>query len=128
MYKHQIGAKPTKLTHINARQLLEAPDLVVDCTDNFEARRVIQSYVEPGTVDCLHGCLSADGTLVRVIWTEHFVPDAEGAEGEATCEDGENLPFHALAAAMMAQIAQHFLKTGVKESYQMTPYKVLRVA
>jgi molybdopterin-guanine dinucleotide biosynthesis protein A len=63
-----------------------------------------------------------------VIWTEHFTPDAEGAEGEATCEDGQNLPFHALAGALIAQAAQKFLETGKKESWQLTPSSLIRIA
>ena len=61
------------------------------------------------------------------MWTEHFTPDAETVEGEATCEDGRNLPFHAMAAVLLAQTAEKFLYEGVKQSWQLTPFAILRL-
>jgi hypothetical protein len=123
----KIAAGTAKLADNNAGQVLGAPDLVVDCTDNIAARSIIQTYVEAPVVECLHGCLSADGTLARAVWTEHFTPDKEGGEGEATCEDGANLPFHAMAGALLASVAQRFLETGEKKSWQLTPSSLIRI-
>lgn len=128
MFKLQIQAMSCKLMGNNQVPLLSESDLIVDCTDNFKARDIIQEYCADIALPCLHGCLSADGTFARAVWTEHFKPDEEGEEGEATCEDGENLPFHVLASAMIAQVVQKFLVSGVKESYQMTPYTVVRLS
>jgi hypothetical protein len=66
--------------------------------------------------------------LARVIWTEHFTADKEGEEGQATCEDGQNLWFHAMAAAVLAQAAQKFLETGEKHSFQLTPSALIRLS
>jgi molybdopterin/thiamine biosynthesis adenylyltransferase len=106
----------------------DLPKLLLDCTDNAEARRLIQDYAKKHKVPCLHGALSADGTFARVIWTEHFVLDEEGTEGEATCIDGEHLPFFAMAASVMSVEAQRFLKTGKKCSFQLTPSGLTRLA
>jgi hypothetical protein len=81
-----------------------------------------------GVRPCLHGCLSADGALARVVWTEHFTPDAEGEEGQATCEDGENLGFHAMVGAVLEHAARLFLKTKVKQSWLMTHTAIARIA
>lgn len=105
----------------------DLPKLLLDCTDNAEARRLIQDFAKKYKVPCLHGALSADGTFARVIWTEDFVLDEEGAEGEATCIDGEHLPFFAMAASVMAVEAQHFLKTRKKRSFQLTPAGMTRL-
>jgi len=135
-----------KLTGDNAEALLGGSDLVIDCTDNAEARRVIQDFVlkcklcgltkglhdhdlckgswEP-TTEVLHGCLSAAGDFARIIWTENFTPDEEGEPGQATCEDGEQLPFFAMAASVVAQTAQQFLADGTKRNYQLMPGKVI---
>jgi len=128
LFKTTIDVKPVRVTKDNIVQVLGGASLIVDCTDNFEARVLLQEYCSKWGAPCIHGCLSADGTLARMIWTEHFTADEEGEEGQATCEDGANLPFHGIAAGMLAQIAQKYINTGVKQSYQMTPYSILRVA
>lgn len=135
MWSLRVEAIPHKLTDGNVLQLLGDADLVIDCTDNIAARKLIldfclgqEKWSNRLTVPCLHGSLSAAGDFARVVWAEHFVPDGEGAEGQATCEDGEQLPFFALAAAHVAQEAQRFLKDNSKRSLQITPTSVLRLA
>lgn len=123
-----IKAVPHKVIAANAPVLFKDMDLVIDCTDNIAAREIIQQVCREEDIPCLHGCLSADGTFARIIWTEHFVPDPEGTEGEATCEDGEQLPFFALAGAQVAVIAQVFLKSGKKVSLQLNPTNNVRIA
>ncbi len=118
---HTVGVNST-----NTNLLLV--DLIIDCTDNFKARETIQRFASESEKACVHGCMSADGSLARIVWTEHFVPDKEGVEGEATCEDGRNLPFHGLAAAMIAQTVQRYLEKGVKQSWQVTPFSMIRVS
>jgi molybdopterin/thiamine biosynthesis adenylyltransferase len=110
-----------KLTQDNIMMLLKDSELVVDCTDNFAARTLIKEWCAQWKKDCLHGCLSADGTFARIIWSDIFTPDAEGKEGEATCENGDNLPFYSMAASHLALVIQKFLKTGKKNSLQITP-------
>ena len=137
MFNVKAEAVPHKLTKDNVRALLQDPSppgkrkepwLVLDCTDNIEARNLIQEYCLQWHLPCLHGALSADGSFSRVIWTEDFKADAEGDEGEATCIDGEHLPFFGMAAAVMAVEAQNFLVTGKKRSYQLTPSGMTRLA
>lgn len=129
MFGLRLDSVPHKLTGDNMEQLLGGADLILDCTDNIAARLVIKDFqrLHP-EVEVLHGALSAAGDFARIVWTEDFSPDAEGAEGEATCEDGEQLPFFAIAAAHVAQEAQRFLKDGTKRSLQITPTAVLRLA
>jgi len=128
MWQRRTYAYPVKLDGGNALQLLGESDLIIDCTDNLAARKVIQDFVKTyPKIACLHGCLSADGTLARVVWTEHFRPDPEGEEGQATCEDGENLPFHAMAGGLIAHVAQKYLDMGEKKSWQLTPSSLVRV-
>jgi len=128
LFGRKIEAVPHRLTADNAEQLLGGADLVVDCTDNAQARRDIQALVRKAGVSCLHGALSGDGSFGRVVWDEHFREDEEGSEGEATCEDGEQLPFFALAAAQLAYEAQMFLSSGARRSFQITPAGAVRLA
>lgn len=127
LFKRRCYAYPVKLDQGNVEELLDNMDLVIDCTDNLKARKLIQKSCK-GARPCLHGCLSADGTLARIVWTEHFNPDPEGEEGQATCEDGENLGFHAAVAARLEYTARLFLKLKVKQSWQLTPTSLVRIA
>jgi predicted ThiF/HesA family dinucleotide-utilizing enzyme len=123
-----VEAFPHKLRDDNAEQSLGGSDLVIDCTDNFNARFVIMAAVRKLRVPCLHGTLSASGDFGRVSWTEDFIPDSESGDAAATCIDGEHLPFFATVSAHLALEAQSFLRTGKKRSYQITPSGIVRVA
>ncbi len=128
MFGVKLDLIPHKLTEDNAEALLGGAKLVIDCVDNMEARQVIQTFVRANDIPCLHGALSADGKFSRVVWDEHFVADSEGAEGEATCEDGEALPYFVLAASQLVVSAQEFLESGTKRSYQISPAGFIRLA
>lgn len=128
LWGFKVEVVPYKLTPDNAEVLLDDACLIIDATDNAAARRAIMSMVRTHKVPCLHGALAADGSFGQVVWDEFFKEDEEGEVGQATCEDGENLPFHASVAAQMVLSAQKFLKTGVKISYQMTHGSLLRIA
>jgi molybdopterin-synthase adenylyltransferase len=129
-----------KLVEDNAHQLLGDSDLIVDCLDNAEARRVVQNYVRSlhainltinvgsgtGTgqaviIPCVHGAVDGEGSFGRVVWDEGFVIDSGSAPGTPTCEDGENLPFIASVAAYLARSAQGFLRKGVRHGFQISP-------
>jgi len=128
MFGTKIEVVPHRLTPDNAQVILGGTALVIDCTDNAAARRTIQAFVRKEGIPCLHGCLSAAGDFARIVWDEHFKEDEEGTKGAATCEDGDNLPFHALAAAQIALNAQLFIKTGAKRSTMLTPSQSIRLA
>ena len=117
-----------RLSLDNATAILGGAKLLLDCTDNISTRLLISTACRKKNIPCLHGCLSAAGDFARVVWEEHFMPDAEGEEAQATCIDGEHLPFFAAAAAYMAIEAQQFLKGGRKRSFQLTPAGVIRLA
>lgn len=116
----KIDVIPHKLVADNAAQLLGGADLLIDCLDNGEARRLVQSYVRDHKVPCLHGALAADGQMGRVIWDEDFRIDDESA-GAATCEDGEFLPFIGMTSCYIARAAQEYLTSGKKMGFQIYP-------
>ena len=135
MFGKKLRVVPHKLTTDNVVQLLNTPEgahepedhLVIDCTDNIEARLLIQKHCDFWGIPCLHGCLAATGDFVRIIWSEHFKPDPEGFEGEATCEGGEQLPFYAVAGGLITMVAQQFLDEGKRVNLQATPFGVIRL-
>lgn len=122
----KVQATTNKLTKDNDQQLLAGSDLIIDCLDNGEARRVVQGFARKTSTPCLHGALAADGGFGRVIWDEKFEID-EAAAGGATCEDGAHLPFIAVTSALMAKAAQDFVLTGSKRGYQVHPGGVFSV-
>jgi molybdopterin/thiamine biosynthesis adenylyltransferase len=116
----KIEVNPHKLVGDNARQLLGGADLILDCLDNGDARRVVQGFVRENNIACLHGALAADGALGRVVWDEDFRID-DSAAGVATCEDGAHLPFIGIAACYLARAAQEYLSSGKKLGFQVYP-------
>ncbi len=126
LFKRKVEVVPHKLVENNAKELLGSADLVVDCLDNGEGRRVIQGFVRATKVPCLHGALAADGTFGSVIWDEQFVIDDVSGTGK-TCEDGEHLPFIVLVSALLAQTAQGFLKHGRQEAFNVFPAGIVKI-
>jgi molybdopterin/thiamine biosynthesis adenylyltransferase len=108
-----------KLTADNVTQLLGGADLLIDCLDNGESRKLVQDYARANKVPCLHGALAAGGILGRVVWDEHFVIDY-GTAGAPTCEDGEFLPFIQIVSAWLALAAQNFIREGRKTGYMVS--------
>jgi molybdopterin/thiamine biosynthesis adenylyltransferase len=123
LFGRSITATPHRIVEGNL-DLLEDEDLVIDCLDNAESRGLVQRYCKEQGIPCLHGALDAAGSFGRVIWSEGFVIDEEPAEGAATCEDGEFLPFIAITAAYVAKAAQAFLRHGKKGGFTISPVGV----
>lgn len=115
-----------KVVADNVAQVLANVDLVIDCLDNGEGRRVVQAFVREQGIACLHGALAADGAFGQVIWDEHFQIDDEDSEGAATCEDGEHLPFIAITAAFIARAVQEHLMNDRKMGFQVNPGGAVR--
>lgn len=115
-----------KLVADNVAQILANVDLVIDCLDNGDGRRVVQTFIREQGIACLHGALAADGTFGQVIWDEHFQIDDEDSEGAATCEDGEHLPFIAIASAFIARAVQEYIENDRKMGFQVNPGGVVR--
>jgi predicted ThiF/HesA family dinucleotide-utilizing enzyme len=123
--KFLFGAKvetaPFKLVEGNAAAILSGRDLVIDCLDNGEGRRVIQRFVRAERIPCLHGALAADGAFGRSVWDEDFAVDDEPGAGAATCEGGEHLPFITAVSGFIAKSAQEFLTKGRRPGYNVYP-------
>lgn len=117
----RIGGTPHKLVADNVDQLLGGSDIIVDCLDNGQARRLVQAYAKRTKTPCLHGALAADGGFGRVVWTKDFQIDDEPAEAAATCEDGAHLPFIVIVSAYMARAIQIFLHDDRKVGFQVFP-------
>jgi hypothetical protein len=128
----KLVTNPNKLVADNAHQLIGAPDLVIDCLDNGDGRRVIQEHVRKpfagqGGLPCLHGAVDANGTIGRVLWDENFRIDDEDEAGAPTCENGEHLPFLAIVSAHLAHATKEFISKGTRIGYQITRGGTIRI-
>jgi len=122
----KLKGVPHKVTEDNVAQLLDG-DLLIDCMDNGEGRRVMQAYARVCGRPLLHGALARNGEFGRVIWDENFQIDYEDGTGGATCEDGDFLPFIAVVSSYLASAAQTYLKDGKRIGYQIYPTGATRV-
>jgi hypothetical protein len=136
-------AYSVRCTKDNVRVLCENADLVIDCFDNIASRRVLSEHCRPQGgpsakllggqavmylpkgVPLVHAAIAGTGDFGLVRWDERFVPDAEGKEGEATCEGGEHLPFIGALAGALARVVQEFLKTGAKRDVMVSANAVI---
>ncbi|WP_426732927.1 HesA/MoeB/ThiF family protein [Myxococcus faecalis] len=103
-----------RVTRDNVAALCGGADLVVDCFDNQDSRRVLSGFAREAGKPLVHGAVSADGTFGLVRWDERFRPDAEDTAGQATCEGGAHLPLLGLLAATLARGIQDFVKHGTR--------------
>jgi molybdopterin/thiamine biosynthesis adenylyltransferase len=126
-YQYKLNVVSHRLTSENDQQLLGGADLIIDCLDNGESRRIVQRFAREHEVSCLHGALDGQGGFGRVIWDDEFVIDDEDHLGAATCEDGEFLPFISLTASYLAYAAQGYLRREVKSSYTVTASGAQRI-
>ena len=120
LYGQRITTIPHKLVKENVGTVLDG-DLVIDCLDNGESRRLLQDWVRVVKIPCLHGALAQDGTFGRVVWDKNFVVDDEDASSTATCENGEFLPFIAIVSSHLARAAQIFIQEGKEVGYSISP-------
>ena len=125
-YGKKIEVVGNKLTADNVQQLLGDADLLVDCLDNGDSRRLVQGFAKEKGVPCIHGALAADGGFGRVVWTDAFVIDDE-ATGAPTCEDGDFLPFIELVVSFLAIAVQRFLQEGRKVGFSISPAGVEKI-
>jgi molybdopterin-synthase adenylyltransferase len=117
----KVDTIPHKLVEDNQNQLLAGADLIVDCLDNGDARRLVQRYVRANKVPCVHGALAADGNFGLVKWDDTFTIDDEPESGAATCEAGEHLPFISIVSGILARSVQEFLFSGTSINFLIYP-------
>lgn len=114
---------PVRLSNLNLAEILGGSELVLDCTDNIEARTLQQTFCRERGIPLLHAAISPGGDYGRVVWTDRFTPDPESGSG-ATCENGDNLSFHLMVGAQTAQTALVWLRKSRQYSFDMTTQSV----
>ena len=135
LWARRLEAFTVRLTSANTEALiggLNKDALVIDCLDNAETRRLVQTAVRQHGLACLHAGVTGLGADIsvaygRVVWDERFVPDTEDAAGAPTCQDGLALPFVGLVASWTAYAAQLYLSTGQRADYAVGAFGARRL-
>ena len=110
-----------RLTKLNLDAVLGRVDLVVDCFDNAESRRLVQDYVRANEVVCLHGGLAANGAFGVVRWDDEFVIDSEDVPGQPTCEGAGYLPLIAIVSAALVRSIREWMEDGAMRNWNVSP-------
>jgi len=120
-YDVKLQDYPIKLTSLNVETLLGQAELVLDCFDNAESRRLVQDFVRARDKPCLHAGLAALGEFGVVRWDEHFVVDEETVAGQATCEGRGFLPLILRVSSALVASVQFFLTEKRRVNWNISP-------
>ena len=120
-YDVKLQDYTVKLTGLNAEAILGTTDLVVECFDNAESRRVVQEYVRARQKPCLHAGLAANGEFGVVRWDEHFTIDEENVPGQATCEGRGFLPLILRVSCSLVASVQFYLADKRLVNWNISP-------
>jgi len=113
-----------RLGETNVEAICGSADLVVDAFDNLKSRRVLSDFARGKSKALVHAALSGDGMFGIVRWDERFEPDAEDADGQATCEGGEHLPLIGVLGSSLARVIQDWVKDGTRRDVMVTLHGV----
>lgn len=108
-YGVKCEAFGVRIESTNVEVLCQSADLLVDCFDNAQSRKLLSEYARRAQKKLVHAALAADGSFGLVRWDENFVPDPEDVAGQATCEGGAHLPFIGLLSACLARVIQDYV-------------------
>lgn len=93
--------------------ILGMQDLVIDCFDNHEARRVVQKYCKGYEQPLLHVGFS-DNFTFAVEWAEHYKVPTDITSGFDICEMPGAAAFVNMVASIGAHAAEEFILNGKK--------------
>ena len=120
-YGVKVQDYTVKLTALNAETILGAADMVVECFDNAEGRKVVQDFVRAKRKACVHAGLAANGEFGVVRWDKDFVIDTEDTAGQATCEGRGFLPIILRVSSSLVASIQWFLKDRKELNWNISP-------
>ena len=88
-------------------------DLVVDCFDNYESRKLLQDWVRKNKIECLHVGFSSKMTF-EIEWDEFYeVPEDDLGDFDV-CEAMGARGFIQSVAGMASSVVLEYLESGDK--------------
>jgi molybdopterin/thiamine biosynthesis adenylyltransferase len=120
-YDVKLQDYTVRLTALNVDAILGSTDLVVECFDNAEGRRMVQNYIRSKQKPCVHAGLAANGEFGVVRWDHYFTIDDEGVPGQATCEGRGFLPLILRVSSSLVASIQFYLTDKRQVNWNVSP-------
>lgn len=99
-----------RLNEKNIKNIIKNSDLVIDCTDNFETRKIINEYCVKNTIAWIYsGAVGNIGTIYLIKNNACFECINKDKEGETSCEIGVMNSIVAIIGAWTVNIALRYL-------------------
>jgi adenylyltransferase/sulfurtransferase len=99
-----------RLSEKNVSNIIKNPDLVIDCTDNFETRRIINEYCVKNYIPWIYsGAVGNIGTIYFIKENACFECINKDKEGETSCEIGVLNSIVTIIGAWTVNIASQYL-------------------
>ena len=112
--EHHIGKTWTDSGREKALSKCVDYDLIIDCLDNYEGRKILYDYSKKFKTECLHIGFSPQFTF-EIAWNEDYeIPDA--AKGLDICALEGASSFVKYVASLASSVIQDFLRSGKKRN------------
>jgi adenylyltransferase/sulfurtransferase len=113
----KINIISERLNEKNIKKIINKPDLVIDCTDNFETRKIINEYcVKNNTAWIYSGAVGDIGTIYLIKDNACFECINSNKNGETSCEIGVLNSIVTIVGALAVNIALQYLIDGKTEN------------
>ncbi|MEM4637903.1 MAG: ThiF family adenylyltransferase [Candidatus Woesearchaeota archaeon] len=117
-----INAIDKRLNEKNIKEIIENPDLVIDCTDNIETRKIINKYCVKNNISWIYsGAVGEIGTIYLIKDNACFECINQNKDGETSCEIGVMNSIVTIIGAWTVNIALQYLIEGKSED------KIIRI-
>lgn len=114
----EIEDENKKLDEKNIKKLLKKTDIVIDCFDNSESRRIVTEYCLNNNIECLHIGLAED--FAEIIWNKNYKVPKDTSDSVAPCDVGLARNIILLAVATGSEILINFVENKIKDSCYIT--------
>jgi molybdopterin/thiamine biosynthesis adenylyltransferase len=99
-----------RLNEKNIKKIINKPDLVIDCTDNFETRKIINEYCVKNNIAWIYsGAVGNIGTIYLIKDNACFECINSTKDGETSCEIGVLNSIVAIIGAWTVNVAMQYL-------------------
>ncbi len=97
-------------------ELLKNYDLVVDCFDNYDARKVVYDFCKEHKISCLHIGFSPNKTF-EISWNQHYTPPSDNLKGFDICELAGASAFIKMVSSLGSLVIEEYVSSGVQKEF-----------
>jgi proteasome lid subunit RPN8/RPN11 len=110
-FERDIDIISDKLTESNLSMLAQY-QLIVDCFDNYQSRKLVQDSVQKLKIPCVHMGFSAEMTYA-IEWKDNYAPPSDITSGMDICELPGAAGFVTMVAALGSLVVQEYMEKQV---------------